>query len=177
VLALIQFLILVAIVWTMAYFRLSKLIWTPVIAVTLVVITALHNINWFVMGLAWLIFIPVAVLSNLPFLRRGLLTKVLLKSFRQKLPRMSQTEKDALEAGDVWWESQLFQGQPDWQRLMAMSQAQLTEEEQAFVDQQTETLCTMLDDWKIMHELKDLPVEVWDYIKKSHFNRQCLGGL
>ena len=41
---------------------------------------------------------------------------------------MSQTEKDALEAGTVWWEGELFGGRPDWQRMLAFPRPVLSEE-------------------------------------------------
>jgi len=88
---------------------------------------------------------------------------------KKALPPMSDTEKAAIEAGTVWWDAQLFQGNPDWDVLLNTSAPKLTEEEQAFVDGPTETLCAMLDDWQINHELRDLPPDVWDYIRQNGF--------
>jgi len=88
---------------------------------------------------------------------------------KQALPPMSDTEKAAIEAGTVWWDAELFQGNPDWDVLLKTAVPTLSEAEQAFVDGQTETLCAMLDDWQINHELHDLPEDVWAYIKREGF--------
>lgn len=85
------------------------------------------------------------------------------------MPAMSQTEREALEAGDTWWDAELFTGKPDWHKLMSLPAAQLTQEEQAFIDGPVETLCCMLDDWDITFKRRDLPSEVWDYIKQNKF--------
>lgn len=87
--------------------------------------------------------------------------------FRQLLPPISKTEKEAIEAGSVGWEKFLFQGNPDWQQLFNSQKSVLTQEEQHFLDHQVETLCEMLDDWKIVHEKADLSQEAWDFIKKE----------
>jgi acyl-CoA dehydrogenase len=73
----------------------------------------------------------------LPGLRRSLVTAGIFKAFRKALPSMSQTEKDALEAGTVWWEGDLFAGKPDWNKMLAYPAPKLTPEEQAFLDGET----------------------------------------
>lgn len=87
--------------------------------------------------------------------------------FRALLPPMSKTEKEAIEAGSVGFEKFLFQGNPDWKQLISSQKPVLTEEEQYFIDHQVETLCGMLDDWRIVHENANLSQEAWDYIKKE----------
>src|SRR5690606_22680706 len=72
-------------------------------------------------------------------------------------------------AGDVWWEGDLFRGNPDWNKMLTIAKPALTEEEQSFVDNETEELCSMLDDWDIVHKRKDLPPEVWQFIKDKGF--------
>ena len=79
------------------------------------------------------------------------------------------TEREALEAGSVWWDGELFSGRPDWQRLLAMPSSRLSREEQAFLDGPVEELCRMLDDWRITHEDRDLPPEVWRFIRDKGF--------
>jgi acyl-CoA dehydrogenase len=116
----------------------------------------------------WIGFAPVA-LANLVELRRDLVTRRLLETFRKMLPRISQTERDALEAGNVWWEGELFSGNPDWSKLLRLPVPALTQEEQAFLDGPTDALCRMLDDWEITHELGDLPASVWDFLKSEGF--------
>ncbi len=50
---------------------------------------------------------------------RAVVTRPLFAAYRKMLPQMSQTEKDAIEAGSVWWEGELFHGRPDWSKLLA----------------------------------------------------------
>ncbi|MEL6216528.1 MAG: acyl-CoA dehydrogenase, partial [Pseudomonadota bacterium] len=101
--------------------------------------------------------------------RREQITARLLKVYRTMLPSMSDTEREALEAGSVWWDGELFSGLPKWNRLMSMQPPRMTEEEQAFFDGPCEELCRMLDEWEIGHELGDMPPEIWAYIKKHKF--------
>lgn len=111
----------------------------------------------------------VALVLAVPVVRRFVVTNRILKIFRTMLPQISQTEQEALDAGTVWWEGDLFSGKPDWKKLLAYPKPQLTTEEQAFLDGPVEQLCAMLDEWKITHELKDLPPEVWQFIKDNGF--------
>ena len=82
---------------------------------------------------------------------------------------MSDTEREALEAGSVWWDGELFSGQPKWSKLLSTPAPKLTDEERAFLDGPTDTLCSMIDDWTITQEDRDLPPEVWAYIKDNGF--------
>lgn len=111
----------------------------------------------------------IGLILAIPVIRRFLVSNPILKIFRKMLPQISQTEQEALDAGTVWWEGDLFSGKPDWKKLLAYPKPQLTAEEQAFLDGPVEQLCAMLDEWKITHELKDLPPEVWQFIKKKGF--------
>jgi acyl-CoA dehydrogenase len=102
-------------------------------------------------------------------LREQFLSRPLLKGIRGMLPRLSDTEAQALESGSVDWDGELFSGQPDWSKLLESRPAQLSEAEQAFVDGPVEELCAMLDDWALVHEDFDLPEPVWDFIKAQGF--------
>lgn len=102
-------------------------------------------------------------------LRRDLLSRPILAWARKAMPAMSDTEREALEAGDVWWDAELFTGTPDWDKLLAYPQATLTADEEVFMNGPVDELCQMLDDWKINWELRDLPPEVWDFIKAKRF--------
>lgn len=109
--------------------------------------------------------------SDKPGFWRGVrlhyLTGPIFKLFRQLLPRMSNTEKEALEAGSVWWDGDLFSGSPDWEKLIAIELAQLSQEEQNFLDGPVEELCALVDDWQITQHKKDLPDSVWQFIKEK----------
>ena len=80
--------------------------------------------------------------------RQKWLTRPIFGWAKRALPTMSETEQEALEAGDVWWEADLFTGNPDWQQLLNTPKPELTAEEQAFMDGPVEELCNMLDEWK-----------------------------
>ncbi|MEL6200626.1 MAG: acyl-CoA dehydrogenase family protein, partial [Pseudomonadota bacterium] len=121
-----------------------------------------------VMLVLWVIVGIMAAL-NLTEFRRDQITAPLLKKYRTMLPQMSDTEREALEAGSVWWDGELFTGLPEWNRLMSMPAPRLSDEEQAFYDGPTEELCRMLDEWEICHELGDMPPHIWEYIKEKRF--------
>ena len=97
--------------------------------------------------------------------RKRLITVPIFKAFAKALPQMSQTERDALEAGTVWWEGELFRGNPDWQKFLSYPWPKLTPEEQAFLENETEELCRMVDDWECSLK-KDMPDAVWQFIKE-----------
>jgi acyl-CoA dehydrogenase len=101
--------------------------------------------------------------------RRDTLTKPIFSWARGVLPAMSDTEREALEAGDVWWDADLFTGNPDWSKLLKIAPAKLTEEEQAFLNGPVDELCAMLDEWKIFWEWRDLPQDVWHFVKREKF--------
>jgi len=115
--------------------------------------------------------VPYALLLllNIRPLRLRAVTRPFLRSYRRLLPSMSATEREALDAGTVWWDGELFTGGPDWQKLMSAKAPTLTAEEQAFIDGPCEDLCAMLDDWDITHRRADLSPEVWSFIKSSGF--------
>src|ERR1700723_3048510 len=115
--------------------------------------------------------VPFAILFllNIRPLRRRLVTRPFMKKYRKLLPAMSSTEREALDAGTVWWDGELFTGGPDWQKLMSAKAPTLSEAEQAFLDGPCEDLCAMLDDWDITHVRADLPPEVWAFIKSRGF--------
>ncbi len=117
----------------------------------------------------WSIYFVIALLINIPFLRSQIISKQVFLWMHSVLPEMSQTEKEALEAGNTWWDAELFSGNPDWNVLLDLPKAKLTKEEQAFINGPVETLCSMLNDWDITHNRQDLPAEVWEYIKQQKF--------
>jgi len=96
---------------------------------------------------AVLVVLPALLMSLKP-LRRALLTGKALNLFRTIMPAMSDTERAAIESGTVWWDAELFSGKPDWQRLLQAAPASLSAEEQAFLDNEVETLCDIANDWE-----------------------------
>jgi acyl-CoA dehydrogenase len=110
-----------------------------------------------------------ALLLNPTPVRRTLVSAPLLNVFRRVLPPVSQTEREALEAGTMWWDGELFGGRPDWRKFLALPKPELSAEERAFLDGPVDELCGMIDEWEVTHELRDLPPQVWQYIKDGGF--------
>jgi acyl-CoA dehydrogenase len=106
-------------------------------------------------------------MSGLSF-RARTISRPILNWYRKLLPPISPTERDAIAAGTVWWDAELFSGKPDWKKLRSYPAPKLTAEEQAFLDGPVEKLCTMLDDWSIRRQ-GDLPDPVWSFIRDNGF--------
>jgi acyl-CoA dehydrogenase len=160
---------LIVAAWTLAYHRAPAPVWTIAIALVLAALTYFEVAPRDVVAGLWLVFGTAAVLLNPTGIRRRLVSAPLLRIFRRILPAVSQTEREALEAGTVWWDGELFSGRPDWSKLLGYPKPVLSAEEQAFLDGPVETLCAMLDDWEITHERYDLPAEAWQFIKDRGF--------
>ncbi|MDN5864148.1 MAG: acyl-CoA dehydrogenase [Gammaproteobacteria bacterium] len=137
-------------------------------ALLLVVLLLSAAFGWLV-GLLWTALAWAARLTGLTFLRRKLITAPIYKIFRRVLPPISETERAALDAGNVWWDGELFSGKPDWSKLQSLPAPRLSDEEQAFLDGPCEELCAMLDDWKITHEWADLSPELWAFLRNKGF--------
>ena len=118
--------------------------------------------------LLWVLFAGMVAL-NLTDVRRERITRPLLRMYRKMLPSMSRTEREALEAGTVWWEGELFAGVPKWRKLLGAPAPQLSEEEQAFLDGPCEELCRMIDEWQVTHTLQDLSPETWQFLRSKGF--------
>lgn len=127
-----------------------------------------RNINmyiWILLALA----IVLVLITTIGPIRRTLFTRWILVWFKRVLPPMSATEREAIDAGDTWYEAKLFQGKPNWPELLTYPKPALTKFEQEFLDNEVETLCSMLDDWQITQHDYDLPEKVWNYIKTAGF--------
>lgn len=153
---------------TLAYQRASLIIWTGSLALFLVFITKFAGIT---VGLiiGWILFLILFIPLNVKTWRRRYISRHLLNFYRTVMPTMSRTEREAITAGTVTWEGDLFRGNPDWNKLLSQPSAVLTDEEQRFLDGPVETLCSMLNDWDITHNRADLPPEVWAFIKENGF--------
>ena len=137
-----------------------------------VVMAAATALTW-ALSAGWVVALfalaTVALLATASPLRKSLLSKPLFAWFRTQLPPLSATEQEALDAGTVWFDAELFSGKPKWQTLFELPKPGLSEAEQAFIDGPVEALCEMLDEWAINRELRDLPPQVWQYIKDHRF--------
>ena len=161
-------LLFVSLVLWLAYQRASLLTASVSLGALLVAYTVFGaGPTWWKVVL-WALYVPHLLLNIHP-LRRVLISNRFLLVFKRMLPPMSTTEREALEAGTVWWDGELFTGGPDWNKLLSAKAPALSAEEQAFIDGPCEELCRMIDDFDITHRRADLPPEVWDFIKKRGF--------
>jgi len=165
--AIITVLFVLAVVH-LAYRRLPLLSFTAAFTVLLLAYGLFGNPPGLWLGLL-LLLLTCFWLLNLRPLRIALISGPFMRTYRRLLPSMSDTERDALEAGTVWWDGELFTGSPNWRRLQQAPPPRLSAEEQAFLDGPCETLCGMLDDFDITHRRGDLPPQVWDYIRAQRF--------
>ena len=117
---------------------------------------------------AALLVVVDVVLAIAP-LRRSLVTPGIYALFKRILPAMSDTERDALEAGTVWWDAELFSGRPDWDKLLRVPPPALTEEEQSFLDKEVSELCAMVDDWEATQVWQGLPPKAWQFARDRGF--------
>ena len=121
--------------------------------------------TWMILGGLFAVF---ALLFGIPAIRRQLVTRPLMPAFALALPRMGDTERVALEAGTVWWDGDLFSGNPDWKKLLDFEIPGLSERERKFLEGPVEELCRMLNEWEIT-QARQLSPETWDFMKKHGF--------
>ncbi len=153
----------------LAYVNAPGIAWLVAAAVALAAAWTLHALPTTLTLALALVGALAGLLLAIPPLRRALVSHRVLRLYRRIMPPMSQTEREALEAGTVWWDGELFSGRPDWQRLLGTRETTLTPAEQSFLDHETETLCAMVSDWETTNVYKDLPPAAWDYIKQKGF--------
>ncbi|MGI9293030.1 MAG: acyl-CoA dehydrogenase [Pseudomonadales bacterium] len=157
-------LLLLALSFTL-YHRYSLLKSTVVIVAVLVACSFFDASSW----LQWLLVLAVAGVLHAQSQRMQWLSRPALGLFKRMVPALSDTERDAIDAGTVGFEGQLLSGMPDWQQLRRIPAARLSDEEQAFLDGPVETVCAMANDWEITHTRADLPPAIWTYLKKEGF--------
>jgi acyl-CoA dehydrogenase len=160
--------LLIGVLLTLAY-RRTDLRTSTIVLGALLVAYLLFGDGGFLWNTLLIALFALFALLNVEAIRRDNVTRPLFGIYRRMLPSMSRTEQEALEAGSVWWDGELFTGMPDWRRLKNLPPPNLTAEEQAFLDGPTEQLCRLLDDWKITHELADMPPDVWEYLRENKF--------
>jgi len=161
--------ILLIVVLASAYFCVSVYIWSLAIGFVLLATTLWGTINIWFLCLCWILYLFAILFANVKSFRQNYFTRPLMRLLQKKMPSISDTEREAIEAGNVWWEKDLFRGRPQWKKLLALPKPELSSEEQNFLDHQVETLCDMINDWQIVNEDHDLPKEVWDYLKQERF--------
>ncbi|MDA3914136.1 acyl-CoA dehydrogenase [Oleiagrimonas sp.] len=166
--ALIPILVALIVSAVCAYLRVGLRLWTILTAAFVIVLGLLAGAP-VTTTIVMVVFALIAVPLNLDGVRRRYLSAPMLKVFSKVIPKLSDTEQTALEAGTVGFEGELFSGKPDWTKLTRQPMPALSADEQAFMDGPVEELCGMLDEWQVTHELADLPPQVWDFIKQNKF--------
>ncbi|GIU52888.1 MULTISPECIES: acyl-CoA dehydrogenase FadE [Shewanella] len=156
---------MIAVLGAATYMRVSLLTATVAAAVVMLIGSVLDIVG----SVAWIVFLVLALPLNVKSFRQNFISRPLLKVYQGIMPEMSSTEKEAIEAGTTWWEADLFAGNPNWNKLHNYPKGRLTAEEQAFLDGPVETVCKMLNQHQVSHELADLPPEVWQYLKDEGF--------
>ncbi|MGJ8681448.1 acyl-CoA dehydrogenase FadE [Paraglaciecola sp.] len=162
---LLWLLFLLASLGAVSYFRMKLFNAT----IALFCLLVIGNIFGLIGQVTWLLFLVVAIPLNIESIRKQYISAPILRMYKKIMPEMSSTEKDAIDAGTVWWDGELFSGNPNWQALHNIPQARLTAEEQAFLDGPVEEVCSMCNDWDITHKATDLSPEIWQYLKDNKF--------
>jgi acyl-CoA dehydrogenase len=162
-------LLTVVVIGTLAYHRVPLRFTSLILLGVLLLYSFSAVAGWLELTVFWLLFIVVVLPLNIIPLRRKLISQRAFDWYRTVMPKMSRTEKEALEAGTVSWEQELFGGKPNWQKLLTIPVAHLTAEEQAFIDGPVEQLCRMVNDWDVTHNRADMPSELWQFLKDQGF--------
>ena len=155
----------IALIGFMTYHRSSLTTFSVSFAVLMIVGSLMNVVSFW----GWLIFAIIILPFNIADVRKKYLSQPLLSAFQKIMPEMSDTEKEAIDAGTTWFEAELFRGSPDWQKLHQYPKPRLSTEEQAFLDGPVEQVCKMIDDWDSTHDRADLSPEVWQYLKDNKF--------
>ncbi|MEK9656942.1 MAG: acyl-CoA dehydrogenase [bacterium] len=147
---------------------------------SIICITAIVLLNESILLLTILSLVILCI--NIKQIRRYLISYPILKTLKALniLPKISDTEKTAIEAGSVWMDAELFSGKPNIKKMISQKNIQLSKEEKSFLNNQTEKLCEMTNDWEV-HKNREFSKEIWDYLKKEKFFGLCIekkyGGL
>ena len=166
---ILMIVVMLAVMLLLAFFRASITSWVLAIVVMVPIVAIQARFSDTVLTAIGIVLLLFIAFFGIPFLRRITVSSVVLRIFRKILPHISATEQEAIDAGTVWWDGELFGGNPDWHKLLAFPKPSLSSEEQAFLDNEVEQLCSMLDDWDITHNRADLPPEVWQFIRDKGF--------
>jgi len=154
-------------------------------AIGALIIGILSRFHWDASGFGigtgvfgWILAVlPAIILGLLSVggIRRLVVTGPAYGVVKRILPRVSRTEQEALDAGTVGWDAELFSGRPNWDKLLDIRPVTLSSEEQAFLDGPVNTVCSMIDDWDVRHNRADLSPEVWAYLKEQGFLGMLIG--
>ena len=121
-------------------------------------------------GTVLVVFSAVIIIFLITPLRAALISNGVMKLMKKLgvVPKISATERTALEAGVVWIEKDLFSGKPDFEKIMAEPYGKLTAEEAAFMNGPVEELCKLCNPWKIWKN-KEIPKDVMNFLNDKGF--------
>jgi len=155
----------------LAYYRIPLIISIAIVAGLTFAFTELRHFYEIPAWFRWSYGIATVSLAAFAIkgLRRLFISNRLFSLYRKVMPKLSSTEREALEAGTVWWDAELFSGKPRWRRLLRQPAPRISEREQEFINGPVEELCLMLNDWEISNKHRDLPESVWQFIRDNKF--------
>lgn len=159
---LIVFLLILA---ALAYHRAGLTLFTFTATGLLIIGSWLNLVG----QITWISYFIVVIPLNVRSFRQHWISKSALRRFRRAMPEMSRTEKEAIDAGTVWWDADLFRGAPDWNKLHDIPAPRLSAEERVFLNGPVNEVCRMVCDYQVTHQLADLPKSVWQYLKDQKF--------
>lgn len=161
--------LLLVLLLVLAYVQTPIILWVSVMGIGLLLTSLFGSLSFLTLGIFWVLFIIAVLFVSLKNIRQRRIIQPLIQRLKKRMPPISDSERIAIESGDVWWEKDLFSGHPKWKKLLAIPEPRLTSEEQTFLDNQVDTVCSMASDWEIVNDLQDLPQAMWDYYKKERF--------
>lgn len=153
----------------LTYHKAALSVWTIAFAVYCIFLSVFSTLSSVALTSLWGFFVLLSLTLNFRPLRRLLFTRYIFNFFKRSLPALSKTEKEALAAGTVGWDGELFSGMPDWNKCLAFPTAKMSEEELQFLNGPVSELCAMIDNWDITHNRFNLPDEMWHFLKLHRF--------
>jgi acyl-CoA dehydrogenase len=151
-----------------SYYQLKPRYWISIIGLTLLAESIFGHLGILAVFF-WGIYLLAVLFTCFPHLRQRYFTNKIMQVLQHRMPSISQTEREAIEAGNTWWEKDLLSGKPDWNKLLSYTKPELKPQEQGFLDNQVETLCAMLNDWELVHHDHDMSQKIWHYLQKEKF--------
>ncbi len=120
--------------------------------------------------LFWIVFTILAIAILNKEVRQHFIIKSILNFIKEKslIPKISKTEEQALQAGTNFIEADFFKGNIDFNKVKNEKITLLSKEEQEFLDNEVEQLCSIESDWQIFQN-RDLSEESWEFIKTKKF--------
>ncbi|MBV8801726.1 MAG: acyl-CoA dehydrogenase family protein, partial [Gammaproteobacteria bacterium] len=167
--ALVEIILLLFLVFATLYMRAPIIVWTIALGIALILVTLSARLGAGFLLISWFFYLLAVLFISLKPFRIRYFTHPLTKFLQKRMPPISNAEREAIEAGDVWWEKDLFCGRPPWKKLLTQPQPALTSEEQSFLNNEVNTLCQMINDWQIVNNDCNLPDVVWNYLKEKKF--------